>query len=131
MPVFGVVPIMTIEYWIQANTLDRCTALPSQLNLFRDFNNPLAPSDADVTGFCNQERTVVTLEYHLEQTMIGYPSLIARIDVPVKPLPAGAFPLIAVIEVAAENIEVPWMSSQFGLLAAGDHVPCFKLGFRL
>ena len=80
-----------------------------------------------MAGLADDDRTTVAFVRAPEKYVEGDPAVVTRFDMPVNLLAAGHLPLIVVVEIDADHVEVPEAAAELRRNAAGNHVPRFPL----
>src|SRR5205085_8407997 len=96
-------------------------ALERRADLTGQLTDPFGPSDTDMAGLGDEHRQPVAFIGVSEQCAERDPSWIARVNVPVNLLAAGMLPLVVVVEVDADDVEIFRMAAQLRRPDAGEH----------
>ena len=125
VPVAGIIPVGPVDDGVDADTAQRRAMLHGQRRLGRHLAYPGAAPAAHMAGFRQQQGPPVA-RLHFEQQLVQRHA--ARLaQVPPQAQVAAAFPLVAVVIVQADQIQVARRAAQFRRLPAAQHVPGFEL----
>src|SRR3954470_8028313 len=105
MPVIQVFPIRAIQNWINADTFQWDADLEGGAYFLGNFAYPRTAPDAEMTGFCQEQRAAVTKVDLLQQPVKGNPARVAGGIFPAQPV-IRMFPFVGVIEVQAHDVEI-------------------------
>ena len=125
MPVAGIVPVGTVDHGIDADAAQRGTMLDGQRRLDGHVAYPGAAPAAHVARFGQQQRPLVARLHFQQQLVQGHAARFAQ--VPPQAQVAAAFPLVAVVIVQADQVQVARRAAQFRRLPAAQHVPRLEL----
>src|SRR6188508_526658 len=127
MPVGRIIPFESIDNRVEADAFERHASLGGDDHFVGELAYPRGSPRSDVARLADDDRALIAFIGALEQTVEGHPATVSGLDMPVDLLPAGHFPLIVVVEVHAEDIQIALAAAQLWSHAAGDHVPRFPL----
>src|SRR5438876_978991 len=122
MPVIAALPVVAVENGIQADALHWNSSLQGLIHFAADLPDPSRASGAEVTCLRHEERPAIALPYPAEHSMQRRPARIARLVFPSQAL-LRELPLVRVIVIHSEDIEITLISAQLRPRSPGDHVP--------
>ena len=129
MPMRGIVPVAAVEDRIEAHAFDGHPGRDGRSDFVGDLGDPVGAPAADVAGLTDDERAAVALVHFGKQAAERQAARVARM--PEQRARRGvrvfARPLVRVIPVDADEIEVRGAAAELRLEPAGEHVPGLKL----
>src|SRR4030081_3732959 len=126
MPMPGMLPVRADDNRIKTDSNQIYILALRQRNLLRDFPDPDTATAAGMAGFRQQDWTLIALVHFAQKTMQRTAARI--IQMPVQRLVGLDLPLIVVVIVHTDQIEIAWGAAQLRLQSAAQHIPCFILG---
>ena len=126
VPEIQILPIGAVDDRIQANAFDRDFFGARNADLHRDLAQPGSATHAEMPGLADQQRASIARVHLSQYAMKGQTTVIRWRLVPQDALTV-MFPLIAVVVIDANNIEIVGPTAQLWMRHAGNHVPGFEL----
>jgi hypothetical protein len=111
VPVVRIVPIRPVDHRVETDPVNRYSGLERRANLGHDLPDPRGAPTAEVTRFSKHEWSPEASPHPAQELMQRYPPLIAGVILPPQPL-TSELPLIRVIVVEAENVEIAGITAQ-------------------
>ena len=127
MPVRGIFPIGAVDDGINTDAMQIGAMLHGKQGLCGGFTYPGAAAAADMAGFSDQHRPPVAPPHFQQQLVQRHAARFAQ--VPPQAQVAAAFPLVAVVVVQADQIQVARRAAQRRFATAAQHVPGLELRF--
>jgi hypothetical protein len=121
LPGRGLVPIGPFDQRVHAHALHRHARVAAAQRGGRDVVEPRRPAVPHVAGLGDEQRPFVAPVHLGEDVGRVAPARLAQ--VPVQPRVARVLPLVAVVIVEAQHVEVARCAAQRRLGAAAQHVP--------
>src|SRR5579872_1374997 len=121
-------PVVAVEYRIKTHAIHGSSQLTSLANLFPDFPDPASAPRAEMAGLGDKQRPAITLPNPAQHAVQRNPALIARLVLPAQ-TPRRQVPLIGVIVISAEDVQIAVLATQFGMRLSRNHVPSLILRF--
>src|SRR5215204_427175 len=106
MPVRRVLPFESVDDRVETDAFERHAGVDGRAEFGSHLPDPFGTAGSHVARLRDEDRTLIALVRGLQQLVERHPAWVAWMDVPRNLLSSRLLPLVVVVEVHADDIQI-------------------------